>query len=128
VALLAIAIGGCKSGDGANTGDAAASDGPLTCGDATCTAGQLCVGKQNCGALTCNPLPDGGVCPPGSTATSSCPDGGPPGCFAGCPAAQFSCAARPGGCAELSCACTATLCAPGTCIATMGERVACETR
>jgi hypothetical protein len=119
--LVVFSPAGCKSSDGG--GDAAA---PLTCGDATCAVDQLCVGKQTCPDPTCTPLADGGVCPPGTSATPSCPDGGPPGCFQGCPAAQFSCVARPAGCATVDCSCAAALCAPGTCLETMGNRVACD--
>jgi hypothetical protein len=121
-ALLALlAVAGCKSSDSSDAG-------PTMCGDAVCPVGDLCVSKQNCGSLMCNPVPDAGVCPPGSTATSSCPDAGPPGCIAGCPEAQFSCEAKPGGCDPVSCACAASLCGSGTCIATMGTRVACTTQ
>jgi hypothetical protein len=119
-ALLAlIAVASCKSSE-ANS-DASAT----TCGDAVCPAGVLCVSRQNCGPLTCNPRPDSGICPPGTAATPSCTDGGPPGCYAGCPEAQFSCEDRPAGCDPLACSCAASLCAPGTCLETMGARVAC---
>jgi hypothetical protein len=120
-ALLAlIAVTACKSSEGG--GDASAT----TCGDAVCPAGVLCVSvQQNCGALTCDPVPDGG-CPAGTSATPSCPDGGPPGCIQGCPEAQFSCEDKPAGCDPLACSCAAALCAPGTCLTTMGARVACR--
>jgi hypothetical protein len=85
---------------------------------------QLCVGHQNCGAMTCTPVPDGGSCPAGTSATPNCPDGGAPGCLGGCSTA-FACEARPAGCATVTCACAAALCAPDTCLATMGNRVAC---
>jgi hypothetical protein len=122
-ALLAmVAVAGCKSSDG--NGDASAT----ACGDAVCPAGVLCVSKQNCGALTCDPVPDSGVCPPGTSATPSCPDGGAPGCYAGCPEAQFSCEQKPAACDPLACSCAASLCAPGTCIAAMGARIACASQ
>jgi hypothetical protein len=121
-ALLAlVAVTACKSSE--SNGDASAT----ACGDAVCPAGVLCVSKQkNCGQLSCDPIPDGG-CPPGTSATASCPDGGRPGCYAGCPGAQFSCEGKPAGCDPLTCPCVASLCAPGTCLGATGARVACMT-
>jgi hypothetical protein len=123
--LTLILVAGCKSSEtsDAAVSDAASETGP--CGDAApCTVSQLCVGRQNCGTLTCTPLPAGGSCPAGSSQTPSCPDGGPPGCIAGCPA-TYSCKPRPSGCATLDCSCAASLCSPDVCIATMNDRVAC---
>src|SRR5262245_13503098 len=122
--LALLAWVGCKSSESPGM-DA----GPTTCGDAVCPADELCVGHQeNCGAmLICTPLPDGGLCPGGSSFTPSCPDGGPPGCFAGCPEAQFACEARPAACgATVDCTCAASICAPGTCVGAMNARVACR--
>jgi len=120
-ALLAlIAVAGCKSSEA--NGDASAT----TCGDAVCPAGILCVSQQeNCGQTSCNPVPDGG-CPAGTSATASCPDGGPPGCIAGCPEGQFACVNKPAGCDPLDCSCAASLCAPGICLKAIGARIACQ--
>ena len=47
------------------------------CGDAAaCSNGELCVSRQNCGALTCTPVPDGGTCPAGSSRSFSASVGG----------------------------------------------------
>jgi len=56
----------------------------VQCGAVTCAAGQLCVHACTCGgpAPTCNPPPDGGPCPFG---TSPCmTPGGVPGCARSC--------------------------------------------
>jgi hypothetical protein len=123
--LFLVSVAGCKSSE---TADAAVSDAAYdsgACGDAAaCSNGELCVSQQNCGTLTCTPIPASGTCPAGSSQTPSCPDAGPPGCIAGCPV-TYACKARPAGCATLSCACAASLCSPDTCIATMNDRVAC---
>jgi hypothetical protein len=38
----------------------------------------------------------------------------------------YACQARPAGCGTtLDCSCAAALCAPGSCLDTMGSRVAC---
>jgi hypothetical protein len=124
--LLAMLVApGCgSSGSTSDAGDAAI-DVPGLCGDAAaCSNDELCVSEQNCATMVCTPVVDGGSCPAGTSATPSCPDGGPPGCLGGC-AVSYACAARPAGCATLSCACAAALCGSGTCLATMGARVAC---
>jgi hypothetical protein len=129
-ALLLAYAGGCGSGsqtsDAGGDGDAG-SDAPVSCGDAApCTSAQVCVSQQSCGTSDCRPVPDAGTCPAGSSATASCPGTGRPGCLAGCPA-TFSCKSRPAACATaVDCTCAASLCMPGTCIATMENRVACE--
>ncbi len=84
VALIALA-GGCATDAmerGADAGPDAADAG--LCGGATCAAGQHCV-HPCCGgaAPACDPLPDGGACPPGTTPVASCPTSGGPGCQAG---------------------------------------------
>ncbi|MBK6691171.1 MAG: hypothetical protein IPG50_03045 [Myxococcales bacterium] len=55
---------------------------PFACGKTTCTAAQYCV-TPCCGgpAPACNPIPDAGVCPAGTT-PSTC-NGGLPGCVDG---------------------------------------------
>jgi hypothetical protein len=123
--LTLLLVAGCKSSDTADAGVSDASYDSGACGDAAaCSNGQLCVSQQNCGTSTCTPVPASGTCPAGSSQTPSCPDGGPPGCIAGCPV-TYACKPRPAGCATLSCACAASLCSPDTCIATMNDRVAC---
>jgi len=122
VALAACGSSG-QSSDG-GPGDAPAEVPPL-CGSAACSGDQLCVIQQNCTGLACTPPPATGGCPTGSTATSTCPDTGQPGCMENCPPATFSCQARPAECATLSCSCATALCAPAECIETMGNRVAC---
>src|SRR5262245_25169448 len=119
--LVMLAAAGCgSSGAPSDAGDAA----PEPCGEAApCLSDQLCVSHQDCTAPTCTPA-DGGVCPAGTSATASCPGSGQPGCLGGC-IVSFACEARPAGCATLSCACAAALCAPDTCLTTMGIRVAC---
>ncbi|HXU06110.1 MAG TPA: hypothetical protein VN903_34385 [Polyangia bacterium] len=125
--LIAAGVGvvaiGCGSGGGSQATDAAT---PAPCGDAAaCAVTEVCVSVQGCGTSTCTPVPDGGTCPTGSTATATCPETGQPGCIGGCPV-TYSCEARPAGCAAaVDCTCAAPLCSPGTCIATMGSRVAC---
>jgi hypothetical protein len=123
-AVLVIAAVGCGSSD--QTGDGGV-DAPSLCGDAApCSAAQVCVSLQNCGTPQCLPVPDAGGCPAGSSATASCPGTGQPGCVGGCPA-TFTCEARPATCSStVDCTCAASLCAPGTCIATMGNKVACQ--
>ena len=103
------------------------TDVPSLCGDAAaCTSAQVCVSQQSCGTPDCQPVPDAGTCPAGTSATPTCPGTGKPGCVAGCPA-TFSCEARPAACATaVDCTCAASLCSPGTCIATMENKVACE--
>ena len=127
-ALLLAYAGGC--GSGSQTSDAggdAGGDAAVSCGDAApCTSAQVCVSQQSCGTPACMPVPDAGTCPAGSSATASCPGTGRPGCLAGCPA-TFSCKSRPAACATaVDCTCAASLCTPGTCIATMGNEIACE--
>jgi hypothetical protein len=128
LALLAVAgaPAGCSSGGGSSDGGTdGGPDAPPLCGDVVCAASQLCVSQQSCGTQQCSPVPASGTCPPGSTATGSCPATGQPGCLEAC-AATFSCQARPAACAAMvDCTCAAPLCAGSTCIATMGSRVAC---
>ncbi|HMF42332.1 MAG TPA: hypothetical protein VKQ32_16785 [Polyangia bacterium] len=128
-ALLAlILVAGCKSSETADAGVSDAAYDSGLCGDAAaCATGQLCVSHQNCTNLVCSPVPASGTCPSGTSETQSCPDGGPPGCIAGC-AATFGCQPRPAGCATVDCSCATALCAPDSCIATMGDRVACATQ
>lgn len=120
--IVAAIVVGC--GSSGNTADA---EPPSACGDAApCATNQVCVSQQNCGTLVCTPAPDGGVCPAGTSATPACPGTGRPGCYEGCPA-TFACEARPAACkTAVDCTCAASLCTPGTCIATMGSKVACE--
>jgi len=122
-ALAILAAVGCSSGGQASD---AAADGASACGDGgPCSSAQLCVSQQNCGTPACSPVPDGGVCPAGSSATPSCPGTGQAGCLGGCPV-SFACQARPAACAAtVDCTCAASLCAPGTCLGTTGSQVAC---
>ena len=126
LALIAVgvALAGCSSGGDSKT-DAAV---PSPCGDAAaCATQQLCVSVQLCaGTPACTPVPDAGICPAGSSATSSCADTGMPGCLAGC-SVSYSCQVRPTGCAtSVDCTCAAPLCSPGTCLGAMAGRVSCE--
>jgi hypothetical protein len=124
--LLAMLVAaGCGSSGSPSDGGDAAVVIPDLCGDAAaCPTDQLCVSEQSCTSMVCTPVADGGTCPAGTSSTPSCPDGGPPGCLAGCSVA-YACEARPAGCATLSCACATALCSPGTCLAAMGTHVAC---
>ena len=128
LALLAVvaAVAGCSSGGGGSDGGAdGAPDAPALCGDVVCGANELCVSQQSCGTQQCTPVPASGSCPAGSTATASCPATGQPGCIEPC-TPTFSCQTRPVDCAAgVNCICAAPLCAGSTCIATMGNRVAC---
>ena len=83
--LALLVVAGCgSSGSPSDAGDAAIEV-PELCGDAAaCSTDQLCVSEQNCTAMVCTPVADGGSCPAGTSATPSCPDGGPPGCLGGC--------------------------------------------
>ena len=56
----------------------------VACGSLTCTAGELCVHRCTCGgpAPSCNPPPDGGACPVGTTQCRT--PGGAPGCARAC--------------------------------------------
>lgn len=126
LALLAVAAVGCGSGGGtSDAGTDGAADAPQMCGTVVCAADQLCVSQQSCGTQQCNPLPASGMCPTGTTATASCPGTGQAGCIEGC-SVTMSCLARPAGCAAaVDCTCAASLCAGSSCLATMGNRVAC---
>jgi hypothetical protein len=126
--LLAVAAAGagCGSSGGASDGgNDAAADAPEMCGTVVCADDQLCVSQQSCGTQQCTPPPASGQCPAGTTSTPACPATGQPGCLEGC-TGTVSCASRPAGCgATVDCTCAASLCAGGSCLSAMGNRVAC---
>jgi len=101
--------GGAGGGLG-GAGGAGGTGGSALCGVRACTSGELCV-HPSCGGAppVCNPLPDGGQCPAGWIARSSCPFGGVqgPGCEAPpCTPPASYCLTPPAACGgNPSCAC-----------------------
>jgi len=118
IACFAVAalLAACSS-SGVTNDAGANSDGGGACGDAACTASQVCVRTVTAGGALLCPQ-DGGTCPDGYMLD-------PNGCCSMIP--SYSCAARPSGCsATVTCACAATLCAPShTCSETGGNSIAC---
>jgi len=117
---LAVLLGAVLLTIGAacSSSPAASSDGGgVTCGDASCATGQVCVRTQTMGGAQ-NCPGDGGACPDGYELAGAC-------CVM-IPA--WSCLARPGACgASVTCACAmGTLCAGGrTCTMPRENEIDC---
>jgi hypothetical protein len=92
----------------------------IPCGDGvTCTGTDLCLTLNLCGGpLNCLDVPDGGLCPPGSTLNPSCPMVvGRPGCTPDCPGWSYRCAPRPPACGgTLSCSSCPGVCQGLSCL------------
>ena len=105
-------------GAACSSSPAGSSDGGgVTCGDASCATGQVCVRTQTMGGAQ-NCPGDGGACPDGYELAGAC-------CVM-IPA--WSCLARPGACgASVTCACAmGTLCAGGrTCTMPRENEIDC---
>jgi len=115
----AVLLVACSSGNGKGDGGANGDGGGPSCGDAACTASQVCVGTVTSGGAQICPQ-DGGTCP-GSLvldATTGC-------CYA---VPSYTCAARPSGCgATVTCACASTLCASNhICSEQGGNAITCS--
>jgi len=100
--------GGALDGGAADSGIASDAGGGTACGASTCGSNQLCVHTCRCGpAPLCEPVPDGGACPPGSELTT-CPATGQPGCQTIC-MPEPTCVDVPGACgASPTCGCFGT--------------------
>lgn len=108
-------LGACSSTG--TSGDAATGDGGVTCGDASCATGQVCVRTQTMGGAQ-NCPGDGGSCPGGYELAGAC-------CVM---IPGWSCVARPGACgASVTCACAmGTLCTSGhTCSMPRDNEIDC---
>ena len=101
VVLVALALVGssCSSAESTPDNDAGSADAG-DCGGQLCSAGQYCV-RPCCGGAPplCDPLPDGGSCPAGTT-PGTCDIGGLPGCQHGpcTPPPPYCSATIPTGC------------------------------
>jgi len=91
--------------DGALSVDGAS---PFACGAAICGADEVCVHPCNCGVLSCEPIPDSGMCPEGLY-VDYCPGSGEEMCVGCPPPPPPVCRPRPSGCdSELTCDCIET--------------------
>jgi hypothetical protein len=93
----------CNGGDVPPVDARLADASGVACGDRTCAPGQVCVRTESSGG-PCQPVPDGGVCPPNTVPNGPC-------CIAY--GVTYACADRPAGCDPLSCGCAGTLCGAG---------------
>ncbi len=98
VVFAALLVLACSSSSSTPDKDAGAVDAGA-CGTQTCSASQYCV-RPCCGGAgpLCDPLPEGGTCPPGTT-QANCNFGGP-GCQQGpcTPPPPYCSATIPSGC------------------------------
>ena len=100
--------GGGVAGTTGTGGATGGAGGGTSCGQQSCTSGEICV-RPGCGGgvQVCEPLPDGGQCPTGWTESLCYGDPGRTGCVPppGTPPAPF-CAPLPAACATtLNCIC-----------------------
>lgn len=97
--------------------------GPKPCGWTSCLPEQVCVETECC--PSCNPLPEGGVCPQGTT-LGMCSIGGFPACLGACTAPPARCATILCS-ADATCACLvqAACGSGGGSCDTLGEVVRC---
>jgi hypothetical protein len=103
-------------GRGGAGGGSSGAGGSTPCGAGTCTSSQFCI-VPACATLPpgprpCNPLPDGGQCPSGSTYQTSCSNITGPGCYQpACVAPPAYCLTPPASCGTaLTCSCLGDIC------------------